>query len=84
MPAAPPLALRLPQQALRGVKELARDVQYTRNMETGWKAPLRYRLMSEVGARGAHGGRRRDGGADVGDRVGWFAVVDVCVPASQH
>jgi hypothetical protein len=32
--------------ALKAVKELAQDVVYTRSMDTGWRAPLKFRKMS--------------------------------------
>lgn len=35
------------RQALKTYKELAKDIKYTKRMETGWKPPLKYRLMSE-------------------------------------
>uniref|UniRef100_A0A7R9V1X9 RNA helicase n=1 Tax=Chlamydomonas euryale TaxID=1486919 RepID=A0A7R9V1X9_9CHLO len=37
----------LQKQALKAVKELARDVTYTKSMPTGWKPPLKYRCMPE-------------------------------------
>lgn len=42
----------LQKAALKAVKELAQDVVYTKSMATGWKPPLRYRLMPEVGGFG--------------------------------
>ncbi|KAK9837229.1 hypothetical protein WJX81_000185 [Elliptochloris bilobata] len=33
--------------ALKSVKELAKGVEYTRSLRTGWKAPLRVRRLSE-------------------------------------
>ena len=35
------------RQALKTYKELAQDISYSRMMRTGWKPPLKYRLMSE-------------------------------------
>lgn len=40
------LRLLAHKQALKSVKELAKDVKYTKSMGTGWKPPLRYRRMS--------------------------------------
>lgn len=36
------------RQALKTYKELAQDITYSRTMRTGWKPPLKYRLMSEA------------------------------------
>ena len=35
------------KQALKTYKELAKDISYSRSINTGWKPPLRYRLMSD-------------------------------------
>lgn len=35
------------RQALKTYKELAQDISYSRTTRTGWKPPLKYRLMSE-------------------------------------
>ncbi|KAK2080014.1 hypothetical protein QBZ16_002409 [Prototheca wickerhamii] len=35
------------KQALKTYSELAKDIQYTQVMQTGWRPPLRYRLMPE-------------------------------------
>ncbi|CAD7695226.1 unnamed protein product, partial [Ostreobium quekettii] len=35
------------KQALKSVKELAKDVKYTKHMKTGWTPPTRYRHMKE-------------------------------------
>ena len=57
------------KQALKTYKELAKDISYSRSINTGWKPPLRYRLMSDeehqVGGRALVGGcwaRGRGGG----------------------
>ena len=36
------------RQALKTYKELAQDISYSRTIPTGWKPPLKYRLMSET------------------------------------
>eukprot|EP00798_Chlamydomonas_sp_ICE-L_P032159 gene32159-16692_t len=36
------------KQAMKSVKELAQDTTYTKSMITGWKPPLKYRLMPET------------------------------------
>ena len=35
------------KQALKTYKELAKDISYSRSINTGWKPPLKYRLMSD-------------------------------------
>lgn len=35
------------KQALKTYSELAKDIKYTQVMQTGWRPPLRYRLMPE-------------------------------------
>lgn len=35
------------KQALKSYAELAKDIAYTQVMQTGWKPPLRHRLMAE-------------------------------------
>ncbi|MEW5318505.1 MAG: hypothetical protein WDW38_009721 [Sanguina aurantia] len=37
----------LQKQALKAAKELAQDTHYAKAMVTGWKPPLKYRLMSD-------------------------------------
>ncbi|KAG1679430.1 hypothetical protein FOA52_007722 [Chlamydomonas sp. UWO 241] len=37
----------LQKQALKAVKELATDVVYTTALDTGWKPPVKYRIMTE-------------------------------------
>ena len=47
--------------ALKTYAELAKDISFTQSIVTGWKAPLKYRLMSDEehqvgGGRGGPGG----------------------------
>ena len=52
--------------ALKTYAELAKDISYTQAMNTGWKPPLKYRLMAEI----EHQVRAAQG-RWVGGLVGW-------------